>query len=184
MGCKIEGPFLSGFTIEFEVNNLHINVQDIFGSAVKNASVSINCNGIQINGKTDNRGCYLGLVVPGVVCDLTITKGCLFTYNQKFVLLDRTDINDPSKNLLLRIQDASNNSIDGADVSITSEIHSISGQSDASGFIYGESKNEFLNTITVSKTGYQTSVQQISPFVKVQCQETGFSVASVVVLNV
>ncbi len=183
MPCNISDFKLSAVCIELLDVNLHINVQDTFGSIVEDANISINCNGNIETGVTDEEGNYYGIVIPSVICSITITKDCLDTYTGKFILLDETEINDVSANFPMKVVNGSNVPVAGADVQITSGTDVQTGVTDSNGIFKGINPNDFQNTIQIQKSGFTTYAATIPSFIKVQSELTGYIVVPVITLT-
>jgi hypothetical protein len=184
MSCNVQDFKLDAVCIEIQDINLHLNVQDTFGSVVENASVAIVCNGNTETGNTDEDGNYYTVVIPSVTCAITITKDCLDTFTGSFVLLNDTDINDVSSNFPLKVTDASGNAIANANVSITTLGTTVSGTTDSNGLYRGINKNDYDNTIVVSKAGYLSVTAVIRPFIKVDSILTGYHAVPVITLSI
>jgi hypothetical protein len=183
MACNVLDFKLDAVSIEVLDVNLVVNVQDTFGELVDDALVSINCNGNIESGLTDDEGFFYAIVLPDVICTIDITKNCLDSYSGRFVLKSEIDLNDPESNFPVIVVDQSNVPVPGASVSIVSAAHDSSGVTNGAGLFQGINENDLVNTITISKTGYQTYSAEIKNFVKLTGELTGYHVVPVITLT-
>lgn len=182
MSCNILDFKLNAISLEIQDINVRINVQDVFGSVVANAQVSINYPGNIETGTTDDDGDYYGIVVPNLICSLSITKDCLDTFDGKFVLLSDIDINDPTSNFPLVVIDQNNNRIDQAQVTVASSILEV-GYTDANGFLATKNNNVESTVVTIEKSGFQTYSATIPSFIKLHSELTGYHAVPVITLT-
>jgi hypothetical protein len=182
MSCNILDFKLNAISLEIQDVNVRINVQDIFGSIVSNAEVLISYPGNSETGTTDEDGDYYGVVVPNVICSLTITKDCFDTYIGKFILLSDIDINDPESNFPMIVVDQSSQRIENAEVTVTSSIVE-TGYTDANGFLAIKNNNAEASILTIEKSGFQMYSANIPLFLKLYSELTGFHAVPVITLN-
>lgn len=184
MACITPNVSISGFSIELIDANITFNVQDTFGNSVANAIVTIQCPGFQINGETDDTGCFQAIIPPGAICDLHIEAECLFDNDQKFEVIDIADLVDPMKNFVMKVVDGTDQAISGAQVDIVSDLQNITGTTNGNGIFEGEYAENYVNSLTVSKSGFQNyECLDIESFIKIECGRTGFIVVPIIVLS-
>lgn len=173
-----------GFSIEVLNFGYTLNVQDTFRNNVPGAKVFVTDLGDYLEeGATDKRGCFFGNAEEGVTYVVTVTKEGFFNYVHRFRILQVSALSFPLKNFPVLVRNASDAPISAAQVNITSASHSDSGVTNANGLYEGTVRADRENTITISRSGFTTYNQSISPYLKISCATSNLIAVPVVVLT-
>jgi hypothetical protein len=173
-----------GFNIEVLNFGYTLNVQDAFRNNVPGAKVFVTDLGEFLEeGSTDRRGCYFGNAEEGVTYVLTVAKEGFFNYVHRFRILQAGALSFPLKNFPVLVHNASDAPISAAQVTITSASHNDSGATNASGLFEGTVRADLENSITISRSGFTTYNQSISPYLKISCAASNLVAVPVIVLT-
>lgn len=176
-------PSLGGFSIENDESNVVLNVQDTNGNLLDSATVTITFGTTTINTVTDNNGCFTAMIRPLVKCNLTIAKQNYLVYNSEVILVPENLLTDPSRNFIFRVEDSGGSPVGGASVTITSNIHSQSGITGPNGLFEGQVETDYINDLTISKTGFTTYTHQFKPFLPFPCDNMGYRLIPIITLS-
>lgn len=181
---EFPAPRLKGFAIELPLFKYAVNVQDGNKQFVTGANVQVTGTNFLETGLTDGRGCYFGSAELHKLYTITISKSGFTTWTHQFTLVLTNELSHPGQNFPVIVRDSSNVPISGASVSITSPMpHSDSGTTDSNGLYEGLVEKDYLNTIAISKSGYQTYNNVFSNYVKIACLDQTFAVIPIITLN-
>ncbi|MGQ0828340.1 MAG: carboxypeptidase-like regulatory domain-containing protein [Bacteroidota bacterium] len=180
---ECNSPSLSGFNIELLAPNVSLNVQDTNGNFVREAEVTIDCDGDITTGMTNANGCYSAAIIPGVTCTITISKSCYQVFVQSIILVREATLSDPSKNFVFKVEDENGEAIPQAEITIVSSAHNNTGETDENGFFEGEIRTEHVNQLTIEKNGYDDFTQEFLSFTPVSCFDTNYRVVPIIVLE-
>ena len=173
-----------GFSIEVLNFAFTVNVQDAFRNHVAGAKVVITDQGdFQEEGFTDKQGCYYGNAEEGVTHSIAVSKESFFNYTHRFRILPVSALTFPLKNFPILVYNASNAPVSAAQVTIASPSHNSAGTTNASGLFEGTVRADRENTISISKSGFTTYHQVISPYIKITCAQSAVVAIPVVILQ-
>lgn len=178
-------PRLKGFAIELPLFRYAVNVQDGNKHPIVGAKVKVTAPGFSEGGLTNDIGCYFGSAELHKTYTMIVQKAHFITWTHRFLLATISELSNPTtKNFPVIIRDPAGNPISGATVTITSPLpHSDSGTTNSAGLFEGLVEKDYLNTITVSKSGFQTYTNDYAHYIKITCLESTFVVIPVITLN-
>ncbi|MBT1690111.1 hypothetical protein [Dawidia soli] len=173
-----------GFSIEVLNFGYTVNVQDAFRNHVAGAKVVITDLGDFLEeGFTDKQGCYYGNAEEGITHSMVVSKDDFFTYTHRFRILPVSALTFPLKNFPVLVYNASNAPVSAAQVTIASPSHNNAGTTNASGLYEGTIHADRENTVSISKSGFTTYQQVISPYIKITCAQSNVVAVPVVILQ-
>lgn len=183
---EFPAPRLKGIAIELPLFRYAVNVQDGSKQFVAGAQVKVTGSSFTQSGLTNNEGCFFGSAQLYKTYTMTVQQTGFQVWTHQFILVKFSDLpNAGSKNFPVIVRDAAGNAVSGAAVSITStKPHSDSGTTGTNGVFEGLVEQNFTNTITVSKAGFQTYTSLYTNYVKVKCLDQAYIVIPVITLNV
>jgi len=161
-----------------------VNVQDGNKNIIAGASVNVTGSEFTASGMTDDRGCYIGTAELDKLYTMVITKSGFIAWAHKFTLALQADPLHPVYNFPVKVVNSSNTPIIGAKVSITSlKPHSNTGSTITGGIYKGIVERDFLNSIIISKSGFQTYINEFFPYTKIDCLDKLVIAIPVITLN-
>jgi hypothetical protein len=177
----LKDPILKGLSMTYSTPNFSIQVQDIYGTFVSGAFITINSGTSVINGITDSQGVFLSTLELNVTYELVISKNCYDDFIMDFILYPESHMTDPNNNMIIFVKDqTSNNPVTGAVVAITNGSIIENGEP---GMYEGNIDSSYDNTITIEKTGYQTYQNSYQQFITFESLIPGFRIVPVIFLN-
>jgi hypothetical protein len=179
-------PRLKGFAIELPNFKYAVNVQDGNKQPVVSANVKVTGISFTETGMTDDRGCYFGAAELHKLYTMIITKSGFATWTHSFVLVLRSELAHPTtQNFPLQVVNSSGAPVSGAAVTITSpKPHSDSGSTGSNGIYEGLVEKDYLNSITITKSGFQTYINDFAHYLKISCLEESMVAIPVITLTV
>lgn len=176
-------PILDGWSVEIARSKLILNVRDNTGAPMSGATVTTDCSGNISSTITDAQGCASIIVDNNQRCTLTISQPGFENYITDFFVGNEGEMTDPTNTFVCRVEDNTGAPISGATVSIVSGAHSDSGSTAANGTFEGEVRPTETNDITISAAGFSDYTTQFTPYTPIMCENEGFRVVPVIVLN-
>lgn len=181
---EFPSPRLKGFAIELPLSKYAVNVQDGNKQFVAGAKVKVTGINFAESGVTNNKGCYFGSAELHKTYTMVILKPGFTTWTHRFILMLSSAFSNPlTKNFPLIVRNSAGTAISGASVAITSpKPHSDSGTTAGTGLYEGLIEKDYLNSITISKAGFQTYVNDFSHYLQITCYDDAFVAVPVITL--
>jgi len=176
-------PRLSGFRIDLPKVNFNINVRDINNNAIENAQIRLVGGGDTIVGVTDIQGCFTAFIQPNIKFEVTILKPLYENYTCNIILKHISELADPNKNFIIKLEDNGGNSIENAQVTITSQVHSSSGVTQSDGMFEGIVEFGYENHLLIQYSGFLDFQSEINPFTPFSCPFQDYRIIPVIILN-